>query len=169
MIHSLPPLFLTHSLREEWKQTIGIFILIISPSHLQKKLVPAAVRESCTSLCSSFSIEQLWLSCRETHMLLWSLALSPQCLHPPPPNWPTMETVGSSVSAPGKHLKQDYKQITVAERKDKALVCHSNSYPPSPLPVSLSCADPLLKMWLSPLCIQHHISASFDSMPRLFM
>lgn len=46
--------------KERW--AAGIFILIIKPNHLLKKLLPAAARESRTSLCSSSSIEQLQLS-----------------------------------------------------------------------------------------------------------
>ena len=86
-----------------------------------------------------------------------------------------METVGSAVSAPGKHLKQDYKQITVAWQNDKALLCYINSYSPSTrrsLPLSPSSADPVLTelaVGPSPLCFQNHIGAPFENMPGLFM
>lgn len=63
------------------KRAVGISTLIMRPSHLLKKLLPAAVKESRTSLCSSSSMEQLRLSIREM-FTLWTFALSLPCLHP---------------------------------------------------------------------------------------
>lgn len=57
-----------------------------------------------------------------------------------PSNFPTMDTLCGSVSAPSKHLKQGYKQITVAGQNNRAMLCYINSYPPSihpSLPLSL--------------------------------
>lgn len=76
----LVSLLLTCSWRNR-KRAVGISVLIIRPSHLLKKLLPAAVKQSQTSLCSSSSIEQLQLSSKETYTL-WTCALSPPCLHP---------------------------------------------------------------------------------------
>lgn len=74
--------FFSHVRGERKKQAVGISIQIIRPSHLLKKLLPAAVKESQTSRCSSSSIEQLRLSSREATYDIWSCALSPPCLHP---------------------------------------------------------------------------------------
>lgn len=68
-------------LEKRGKRALGISILIIRSHHLPKKLLPAAVKESRTSLCSSSSIEQLQLYSSETYTL-WSCAISPPCLHP---------------------------------------------------------------------------------------
>lgn len=68
-------------LEKRGKQALGISSLIIRSHHLPKKLLPAAVKESRTSLRSSSSIEQLQLYGSETYTL-WSCAISPPCLFP---------------------------------------------------------------------------------------
>lgn len=152
------------------KRAVGISVLIIRPRHLLKKLLPAAVKESQTSLCFSSSIEQLQLSGRERQRVsstLWS----PLHAFILPPKCPTMAAVGSAVSPPRKHLRLDYKQITVAGQSDKASLCYIHSYPAT-LRRSPSSADLVLTelpVWSSPRCFQHHVSAVFENMPSLFM
>lgn len=63
------------------KRAVGIAVLVIRPSHLPMKLLPAAGDQSQTFPCSSCSIEQLQLSGRET-CALWTSAPSPPRLHP---------------------------------------------------------------------------------------
>lgn len=59
----------------------GISIPIIRSRHLLKKLSPAAVKQSQTSLCSSCSTEQTLFSSSVMYTL-WSCGLSLSCLHP---------------------------------------------------------------------------------------
>lgn len=112
-------MFLKKKKTRKW--AVGISILIIRSGHLLKKLLPAAVKESQTSLRSSSSIELIRLSSSETVSALVPFLFS--CLHPT-----TQLPNNGEFQAERKHLKQDYKQITVAGQDDKALIYYINSY-----------------------------------------
>lgn len=142
------------------KWAVGISILIIRSGHLLKKLLPAAVKESQTSLRSSSSIELIRLSSSETVSALVPFLFS--CLHPT-----TQLPNNGEFQAERKHLKQDYKQITVAGQDDKALIYYINSH----------CLSVGLSPSLSLLCwpgvhtagTPAKSSAPCENMPGLFM
>lgn len=114
-------MFLTK--RRKWAGVISI--LIIRSHHLLKKLSPAAVKQSQTSLCSSCSTE-LTLFSSSVMYTLWSCGLSLSWLHP------IVQLSNMRLWVAQSRLKENiWSRITnnAAEgQDDKALIYYITSY-----------------------------------------